>query len=55
MAEDIERGQKYDQLLQGILLDAKISFEYLVSRNGRRRDSVAPACFADPETEHHEL
>src|ERR1700728_172 len=55
MAEDIERGQKYDQLLQGILLDAKISFEYLVSRDGRRHDSVAPARFRDLETEYHEL
>src|ERR1700680_1164156 len=55
MAEEIESGQKYDQLLQGILLDAKISFKSFVSGDGRRLHSVAPARATDSEPEHYEL
>ena len=55
MAEEIESGQEYNQLLQSILLDPKIPLEYLVSGDGRSLDSEASARLGDAQPEHQEL
>jgi hypothetical protein len=51
----VQSGQKYQQLLDGILLDPEVSLENLVSRDGRRRDSVLSASPPDLDSEYDEL
>jgi hypothetical protein len=55
MTEEIQAGQKYHQLLQGILVDSEITLKKLISGHGRGLHGIAAARPAHLEPEREVL
>jgi hypothetical protein len=53
--EQVQPRKKHDQLLERVLLNAKMALEDLVARHGRRMHAVLASCARHLQAEGHEL